>query len=313
MFVITTFSIYKQLATHENLDRNWQDILSAINGSEAWKLYAVLLLMLANWSIEARKWQILLQHIYTISFWNAFKSVTSGITFTMLTPNRMGEFVGRVMYVPDGSRIRAAMLTIVSSAGQTIVTLFAGIIGLFMLRHHFGGFGQGSNHLSEIWVNAVFYGTMGIMVVGLLFFFNIGWLSRLIDKLPIFQRFAYFIAPLEEMKSWELVRILFLSALRFCVFGGQYYLLLQLFNVEMSVYNAVASIAVFYLAMAVIPTFAIAELGIRGQTSLAIFGIFSSNLLGILVTTAAIWLINIILPAIAGSIFVLGIKLFKKE
>ena len=312
LFVITSVSIYRQVSGQSNLQQHWQEIVAALYGPECWKLFAVLALMLVNWGIEARKWQVLLAHIHRLSFWQAFKSVFSGIAFTMITPNRMGEFVGRVLYVPDGSRIRAAMLTVVSSASQMIITLFAGISGLIKLRSYLAAHAGNMYGVSMIWVDAVLYGSIAVLILALLFFFKISWLSRLIEKVPAFQRFAYFILPLEELQQRELIRILTLSAVRFCVFALQYLLLLQLFGVEMTLMQAISAIAVFYLAMAIIPTFAIAELGIRGETSLALFGLFSSNPAGIVVTTAAIWVINIILPAVAGSLFVLSVKLFRK-
>jgi hypothetical protein len=67
-----------------------------------------------------------------------------------------------------------------------------------------------------------------------------------------------------------------------------------------------------FLMLAIIPTIALAELGIRGQVSLFVFGLFSNNSLEILVAIAAIWIINIIFPAVAGSFMLLTVKLFRK-
>jgi hypothetical protein len=67
-----------------------------------------------------------------------------------------------------------------------------------------------------------------------------------------------------------------------------------------------------FLVLAVVPTIPIAELGIRGKFSLLLFGLVSPNTSGIAVTAAIIWLINRVIPAIAGSLFMLGIKLSKK-
>ena len=68
-----------------------------------------------------------------------------------------------------------------------------------------------------------------------------------------------------------------------------------------------------FLALAIVPTIALAELGIRGKLSIYLFGLFSTNTLGIILTASTIWLINLIVPALAGSLFMVGIKLFKKE
>jgi hypothetical protein len=68
-----------------------------------------------------------------------------------------------------------------------------------------------------------------------------------------------------------------------------------------------------FLILAVVPTIALAELGVRGKISIFLFGAFSTNTLGIVLTASTIWLINLILPALAGSLFVLGIKLFRNK
>jgi hypothetical protein len=92
----------------------------------------------------------------------------------------------------------------------------------------------------------------------------------------------------------------------------QYVLLLQVFEVNISFIDAAGMVAVMFLVLAVIPTIALAELGFRGKISLQLFGLFSSNTIGIVATAAGIWIINLIIPAIAGSLFILGVRLFRK-
>ncbi len=71
--------------------------------------------------------------------------------------------------------------------------------------------------------------------------------------------------------------------------------------------------SVVFLALAVIPTIVLAEIGLRGEITLQLMGLFSLNSLGMALTSVTIWLINLILPAIAGSLFILSIKVFKKN
>ena len=85
-------------------------------------------------------------------------------------------------------------------------------------------------------------------------------------------------------------------------------MLFLLFDVQVSWWESFWSVSVSFLVMAAIPTFAIAELGIRGRVGLLLTGLFSSNNAGIIFTTAGIWIINLIIPAIAGSLLILSIK-----
>jgi hypothetical protein len=92
---------------------------------------------------------------------------------------------------------------------------------------------------------------------------------------------------------------------------AQYLLLLELFNVDASLIQLACMVCVMFLVLAVVPTIPIAELGLRGEASKQLFGLISTNTLGIVFTAVIIWIINRVIPAIAGSIFLLGVKLFK--
>ena len=48
----------------------------------------------------------------------------SGVSFSVTTPNRSGEYLGRVLYMDEGNRLRVISLTILGSISQLIVTIF---------------------------------------------------------------------------------------------------------------------------------------------------------------------------------------------
>ena len=62
-------------------------------------LIIALILVPVNWGIETFKWKYLIKKIEYISFSKAFKSILSGVTIGIFTPNRMGEFAGRIFYL----------------------------------------------------------------------------------------------------------------------------------------------------------------------------------------------------------------------
>jgi hypothetical protein len=179
-----------------------------------------------------------------------------------------------------------------------------GGIGLVVLRPAIAA----HDIVSGIWMQMILYGTMAVFIVLTLFYFRLPWIIKWVDRLPGSRRFAYLVKALEEFDATLLLRLLSLSLLRFVVFIVQYYLLFSLFGVEIFWWQAFWAVSVSFLLMAVIPTFAIAELGLRGEVALKLIGLFSGNNLGILFTTAAIWFINLIIPAIAGILLILSIK-----
>jgi hypothetical protein len=306
------YSIYRQVQKQPDWYQSWLLIRRSFTDLKVWKLFLVLALMLVNWGIEAKKWQVLLKHVVAMPLFTAFKSVLSGVAFTMITPNRMGEFIGRVFYVDEGERLKAATLTIVGSVSQMMVTLLAGSVGLLVLRKHLIAM-QDIASLSFLWVNGLLICAVLIFACITLFYFKLSWLARMAEKIKALQKVIYIISLLKEVHELELIRILILSMIRFAVFTSQYLLLFGLFGVEIPWWQGCCAISVLFLILAAIPLPGIAELGVRAKASVALFGLFSTNLFGIAACTGAIWLINIILPAVLGSLLILNVKLFNKN
>jgi hypothetical protein len=129
-----------------------------------------------------------------------------------------------------------------------------------------------------------------------------------IDRIPAIARFTYLIRALEDFHFRMLLKLLALSALRFLVFIVQYYLLFQLFGVYVGWDQCLWAVSVSFLVMAAIPSIALIELVQRGKVLTTIMSIYTANQLAVGLTTAGIWLINLILPAIVGSILILMLR-----
>jgi uncharacterized membrane protein YbhN (UPF0104 family) len=304
LFVWLSWSIYQQIKQQPNLEEAWQSIRQSFSSPLLWNLIAVFLFMLMNWSIEAIKWKIAVRPVQEVSFIKAFKAVLSGVSFSVSTPNRVGEYLGRVLYMEEGNRLRTISITIVGSISQLIITLLMGCIGLLLLRQDIEGRGL----ISSLWMRVVISGGITVLVVLTLFYFRLSWLIRWVDRLPGSSRFAYLVRALADFNATLLLRLLSLSALRFVVFIVQYYLLFRFFGVDISWVQTLLTVSVSFLVLAAIPTIAIIELVQRGKVVATIVGMYSANGLGMNLATAAIWFINLIIPAIIGSLLILSIK-----
>jgi hypothetical protein len=304
LFIWLTWSIYHQISRQPNLEDAWASIRASFHSPRVWNIVAVVALMMVNWGIEAIKWKTSVRPIQEVSFIKAFKAVLSGVSFSVSTPNRVGEYLGRVMYMDDGNRLKTISITIVGSISQLIITILAGGIGLVIIRSGI----EANGLISTLWMDVILYGTMSALLVLTLFYFRLSWLIKWVDRLPGSSRFAYLVRALEGFNATLLLKLLSLSALRFVVFIIQYYLLFRLFAVDAGWWEAFWGVSVSFLVMAVIPTFAIAELAWRGSIVKTIIGLYSSNEVGIVFATAGIWFINLIVPAIAGSLLILSLR-----
>lgn len=307
------YSLYQQIRMQPNLHQSIALIKEAPFGNQAWKFWAVILLAFINWGIEARKWQVLLQPLQKMSFLRAYRSVLSGLALSLNTPNRMGEYGGRILYVNEGSRIKAISLSIAGSISQLIITLIMGCGGLLYILYFQKQHLDTIMGLSMFWIKILLLISSVVSALLILFFFRLSWIIRLVEKLPAAGKFIGYVSVLEEFTAKLLLRLLSLSFFRYLVFVIQYILLLQVLEVDTVWIGSFWIITILFLVLAIVPSFAIADLGIRGKFSTELFSLYSKNMVGILGTTFGIWLINLFIPALAGSILILGIKIFKEK
>lgn len=313
LFAWLSVSIYRQIKHQSDVRQSWDLIRSAFSGPQLGKFYFVCILMLVNFGIEARKWQILVNSIQQVSFWRAYRAVFAGQALGFNTLNGVGSSAGRVLFLKEGNRLRGMVLSVVGSMSQVIITFFLGLISLFYLRTHVFINTHSLDTLSVFWYDSLLY----VISIGIVFFillyFRLSWFIQLLEKIPFIARYKFFVQKLEEFHWKELTRLLILSFGRYVVFLVQYVLLLQVFEVNIAPLDAAGLVSAMFLILAIMPTISLAELGFRGKLSLQLFGMLSSNAIGIVASAAGIWIMNLMIPAIAGSLFILGIRLFRNK
>ena len=110
---------------------SFQAIWEATGSFELFLIIITLFLVPVNWGLEALKWKISLTGIYPkYSYIQAFKGVVTGIATGIFTPNRVGDYAGRLMYLAPGKRWEAGVILMVDRLCQLVITLWVGIYGL---------------------------------------------------------------------------------------------------------------------------------------------------------------------------------------
>jgi hypothetical protein len=307
LFVVLAYLLYKQIIQQPDLEFRWTQIKSS------WKqplFWIVVLMLFFNWGLEAMKWQLLLSPLEKINLSNSLKSVFAGCSITMLTPNRTGEFGGRILFVRPENRIKAISATIVGSISQLTITIIVGVIAIITIKNATASY----KLIKELpWIFnqyvLVISSLVGFML--LMIFFRLDFLVNYLGRIPGFKKISQHISFLNFFNRKILLRILFYSLLRYLVFILQYIFLLQVLHVEIDGLVCFGLLAIFYLIMAILPTIGFTELPVRATTSVLILGLFSENVLGIQTAALGIWLINLIVPSIIGSFYILGTKFYK--
>ncbi|HMH23359.1 MAG TPA: hypothetical protein VK563_16350 [Puia sp.] len=314
VFLFLSYSIYRQVLRQPDWRGSLGQVRQAITGPQQWKLWLVLALMPINWGIEARKWQLAMRSVMRIPYLDAFRAVLTGTTLASFTPNRMGEYLGRMLYVEEGKRLSSISLTIVCSIAQLLITLAVGITGVLYLRWYLHGHAFSGRQNLLFWLD-ILLALVSFLLAGLTFiYFRLSSVIKVLEKIPLARKYMGSVKILESFNATMLTEILSLAFCRYLVFIIQYSLVFPVFGVFLGIWQVWGGVSVVFLIMAVVPTFTfLTELGLRWEAGIQVLELFSANALGIFAASFAIWLINLIIPALIGSLLILSIKLFKNR
>lgn len=307
VFLWLGLSILTQIRQQPSLDHALQSMREAFEGERLIGLLTVVALMFVNWGIEARKWQLSLRPLYRLSFLQAFKATLGGSAVSLTTPNRVGEYAGRILFLREEYRWRAIGLTVVAGWSQLLVTLVAGAAGLLVMRTSLKAVFGTYHDALWTWLLAM---TLFAIILITTVYFRPHLLLKAIRNIPLLKKIAAPLSVVEEMRVTILLRVLNLSFLRYLIFTVQYVFLLSVMGVEIPLEPAFWLVTILHLLLTVVPSVALIELGVRGKVSILLLKLYSSNIVGIYATATGIWMINLVLPALAGSLLIAGVKIF---
>ena len=261
---------------------------------------AVAVLAVVNWWLESVKWRRLMRPLVRLSGTEAFRATLSGTTLGLVTPNRTGEFLGRIAHLPAPIRTHAALASLPGSIAQFAVTLVAGALGLLVLG------GPASTDLPV--PPAALLALSAIIAVPAVLLVRPACLAELLLRLPLPRAWRGGLSALADAEARPSPAILVLSAVRYLVFSLQFVLLLLLFAPEVAWPYACGAVPVIFLITTLVPTAVLTELGVRGSVAVAVLAPLQVGTLPVLSATFALWLANLALPAIAGGVVLVAAR-----
>ncbi len=290
-YKLVTFNHYSELVGQ----------LTQMPLSKLWWLAAIFGLLPVNWIIESMKWKMLVAKVQKISLKNSIQAVLSGISTGFFTPNRVGELVGRVLFLKNENRKAGVTLSLVNSLTQNLMMALCGIPACVL----FYSWKNEKLKLGIIMYLSLLF--LCLLLFGILYF-TLPVLIRSIKIKKLTSKLLPYTSCLSDYTEMDLLRIMLITFARYCVFCTQFYFMLLLFGVNLEIWQALIAIPTSYLFVSFTPSIAFSEAAVRSSYAVLVIGVFSTMEIPIMLAGVCIWFVNFVIPMLAGSIILVNEK-----
>jgi uncharacterized membrane protein YbhN (UPF0104 family) len=284
VFIVILWLLKNQLETIRQEDF---ENLSLLN---PYFLVLSFALVFLNWYLEWLKWRLNLSVLpHKESTVTQLKAFMAGIVTGFVTPNMLGNFIGRLYYFQRRYRGSITLLTLYSNYTQFIASIFFGCLSLILLQElPF----EGAYSL----VSSLIFGIVIVLLIVYFFFQKLP--IPFVSKLKIQNKLFHLIA-LQKYFRWKL---LFLSLARHFVFSLQFFLVLNTF---VDSFNFITFIAIWqvYLWSTLLPSLWLGKLFIRESMAILVLCFIGLNRLDVLISSLVLWQLNLVFPALVSLIF----------
>jgi len=282
LFVAVGYVLYSQLNRVE--PEKWNDFAIV----QPFSLVLAVFLVVPNIWMVFKKWKITLK---LLDLDNDKKrnihSFFAGLVTGMLTPNMVGNFIGRLYYFPPHHRGTITFLTLVSNYAQLLSTLLFGMIAVLVAGEVY--------QLGENWQLLSAFAVGGLLAFLAYFLVEIvlKWFKR-----SRFLAISRHILKENPSYRWKMISW---SSFRFLVFTTQFALVLHAFGEELSA-ELIIAIWQVYLITIMVPSLFLGKLGVKEAISIGVLGALGLNEVSILFASLIIWFVNSMGPALLGLV-----------
>ncbi len=302
-FGLMVFYLYQTIQQKgQRLSDVYEAVLSHLTASNGVMLVLVVSLTFLNWTCETMKWQTLAQRVESVSFWQAFGGVFSGLALGFVLPNQVGDAAGRVLSLRSRQRFESIGAALLSNGLQFYVSLMFGTVGwaYFLFKH--AAFQKWYNQLLLVLLILT-------LVLGLLVFVYRLSLTHFLERFILFRKIEPYLIVIDRYQTTEIGRAMRWAVLRYWVFTLQFWLLLQIFHIKLPLIDALAGIFLIFFSKTLLPALNfLGDLGIREAASLFVFGYYGLSPTDLIAATLTLWFINIFLPTLIGTAWLWKLK-----
>lgn len=301
--------LYVQVFEKNDLSKLISQFYESLNQKDSWVLLSIsICLMPINWLLESKKWKLLVNNFQQFNIKQATYSILAGVSVAIMTPGRIGEYGGRLVGITKTNQPKAILANLISSLSQNIINVGIGMVGALIFMQKFMPMHQ------NIFLSLMFISAMVITVM-LLIYFRIDLLHGILAYLPDWnwiQKIRSSVSSFQEMDSKSLFSILGISMLRYITYLTQYVLLLFFFGVTDDIVASILGVMTIFFLQSNLPLPPALSVLARGEMAIFLWSVFTSNILGIIAASFLLWIINLVIPAILGTIIISQATIFEE-
>lgn len=265
-------------------------------------LPSYLFLWVLNLYLDAQIWRKAQSMLEPITQARAFKINFICYALLFITPVQSGDLIGRyIMLVEKDNRKKAVFLTFWSYLPRAVGRTLVGVIFLAIILVHL--------QLAPSTIVYPFAILAIVLMFALLFSFrNIQkWLaSKSLGKLNFGKHLMA-----DRPTNTEKASMTFLGFARYLAFNGQFALLLMLWSPESLSLWTFAMVPVYFFITGVLPSFMMFDFLIKSAIAFWIFAPILDNNALLLTSSFALWVTNLVVPAIIGTYFIMKTNILK--
>jgi len=298
----------------------WKQIQTYFNTTsiDVFQLFVVVLLMLINWGAEIIKWHKLANYLMPSSLALATKSTLAGVAASVFTPFRVGSYIGKAALFPHKYRAKGLILQLYNAMAMFLVNFFFGLFFLGVL----GGFSKEAIFgIHPAFLSILGFTGAGIVLVFWVLFVKVKGLLPFFDRWKLTKKWRKYFELVDDENYTNLsIQLIGISIMRYLAITLQYVLAYKVFGVGTAYWQTFVAAGILFFIFQFLPVFNALEFGVTRTTILSlIFTTFGVVLqvspqmtLSITMASFFIWFINLVIPSIAGSVFLGQVKMLKE-
>lgn len=302
-----SFILYKLLVAYQ-IDKKFIQFHFDFSFQNSLYLVFAVLLLFANWGLETAKWHLLINQFEKINYLNSLKAVFSGVALSIITPNQIGDFAGKVIHLKTLNKIKGSLVAVIGNTAQVLVTAVFGTYAIL-------AFATKADYFVFIYWKQLALTFFVMHIFAIIGYLRIDLLYRILSRTKYFNKTEKYIIVFKSYSKTQLFKVLTFSSLRYSVYLIQYVLLLQFFGVHIGLLNCFIGVVAVFCIQSLVPSFILLDIGLRGAAAIFVFEELSnfdkSIELGVLLSAYSLWIINMMLPSLLGLIFILKHKFTK--